>query len=441
MIFGDSKIIDQISKECTDENPANNMLISENISLGFNSQHSKHNNNVLVLGSYGFGEDYRYAIPNILNTSHSFVVTDPKGEIYKETHQILEEKNYNIQVLNVVDFDKSMHYNPLSIIQQQYESKSASCEISIAKLIEIFETEYNKEYCSCPFWGTSQKTILRFVIKYLLYTNTGSKEITFTDIIDVFNKIADLLNSDKCEYEDVKQKLGLSEEEFCRDLQTFFMGGIKTKKAVLVNCIIMLQPFTIHSFAQISKKDDIKENNIDFDKLCQDKSALFVITSTTDFTFNFWIKSLIMQLMDYCIQKRTNILKDSPKAQFSHIQFFIDDFYTRIIDLGAKMSVIRKYNIGITLCFQCLSQIRGIYKEESGIIISNCDTVIYMGGKDEETMNFITNKSEVKPGILIKKPQTIKFNELYYLSNENCAVVIRGFAPIIDKKIKRNYNA
>lgn len=414
----------QIMEQCADENTANNMLLSKNIAISLNSHHSKRNSNVLILGSAGSGKGYNYTIPNILNAGYSFVVTDTSGSIYEQIHTVLEEKGYNIQILDIQHFNKSMHYNPLALLQQQYTDDYVRYEISRAKLINIIMTSNNKENSGDFLYESTKSAILRFAINYLMYVNSDKKESTFADLVDILNRIAALI-SDQNEYEDIEKELGLSnesskEKEICKNLRNFLTIERKSKQAALTSCIIMLNPFIISQAADILKKDNNDSNNIDFEKLNKEKSALFIMTTPIDYTFTSIAIMLISQLAGYCITERSTVTD----IEYPHIQFYIDDFPFYIEGIGTLMATIRKYNIGISLYAQSISQLKVLYKHNYDLVVSNCDSILYLhAGLDAATAEYLTNKFG-------------KQISIDSMTDEDCIVGIRGFEPVIDKKVK-----
>ncbi|MDF3005282.1 MAG: conjugal transfer protein TraG [Oscillospiraceae bacterium] len=432
--------------------PDKNIILTETerLSMSLHMKRTKtedynRNKNVLIIGGSGSGKTRYFVKPNILQMYGSYVVTDPKGTVMREVGHALEINGYDIKVLNVTDaagMRQSLHYNPLAY---------AKDEAGILKLVDVLMSNTNGEGLKPsgdPFWQSSEKLLYCALISYIL--SCGEPEDknlgTLVDMISAFEVHEDDADF-KCAVDLLFDQL---ESEFpehfaVKQYKKFKLAAGKTAKSILISCGARLAPFDIKEVRDLMAYDEL-----DLDKLGDKKTALFVITSDTDKTFNFIAALMYSQMFNLLCDKA---LYDYGGVLPVHVRCILDEFYNigRIPNFDQLIAVIRSRNMSACPILQSKAQVEGIYDKKADIIVDNCDTLLFLGGKGkilEEVVKllgrqtidqFNTSKSrgnQKSDSTNYQKlgRELMTIDELASMSRSECICHIGGIRPFKSKK-------
>ena len=333
------------------------------------------NKNVLVVGGSGSGKTRFWLKPNLLQCHSSYVVTDPKGSIVVECGNALLKNGYRLKILNTINFSKSMHYNPFAYIHSEKD---------ILKLVTALMTNTKGEGSGGdPFWEKSERLLLTALIAYLHY-EAPVEEQNFATLLEMLNTMQ-VLEDD----EEYQNPVDLLFEELAKKKPNSFAGrqyklyklaAGKTMKSILISCGARLAPFDIQEIRDATMYDELE-----LDKLGDRKTALFLIMSDTDSTFNFLISMVYTQLF--------NLLCDKADDQYGgklpvHVRCLIDECANigQIPNLEKLVATIRSREISACLVLQARSQLKAIYKDNADTIVGNMDSQIFLGGSEPTTL-------------------------------------------------------
>ena len=399
------------------------------------------NKNVLVVGGSGSGKTRFWLKPNLLQCHSSYVVTDPKGTIVLECGQAMLKNGYKVKVLNTINFKKSMHYNPFSYVHSEKD---------ILKLVTTLMTNTKGEGSGGdPFWEKSERLLLTALIAYLHY-EAPVEEQNFATLLEMLNTMQ-VLEDD----EEYQNPVDLLFEELAKKKPNSFAGrqyklyklaAGKTAKSILISCGARLAPFDIQELRDLTMYDELQ-----LDTLGDKKTALFLIMSDTDSTFNFLISMAYTQLF--------NLLCDKADDQYGgklpvHVRCLIDECANigQIPKLEKLMATIRSREISACLVLQAQSQLKALYKDNCDTIIGNCDSSVFLGGKEPTTLKelsaalgketidtFNTGESrgrEVSHSLNYQKlgKELMSQDELAVLNGGKCILQLRGVRPFLSDK-------
>lgn len=334
------------------------------------------NKNVLVIGGSGSGKTRFYVKPNLMQMHASYCVTDPKGTILTECGTMLEKGGYRIRVLNTVDFAKSMRYNPFSYIRSEKD---------ILKLVNtiIANTRGEGEKAAEDFWVKAERLYYTALIGYIWY-EAPEREKNFTTLLDMINA-SETSESDETYRNPVDilfEELAEKEPEHfaVRQYRKYKLASGKTARSILVSCGARLAPFDIREVRELMETDELQ-----LDTLGDRKTALFVIISDTDDTFNFIAAMLYSQLF--------NLLCDKADVEYGgklpvHVRFLLDEFANigQISKFEKLIATIRSREMSASVILQSQSQLKALYRDSADTIVGNCDTVLFLGGKEKTTL-------------------------------------------------------
>lgn len=423
----------------------NNVILSESELLTMNSRPEKpkyaRNKNVLVVGGSGSGKTRFFIKPNLLQMHSSYVVTDPKGTLLPETGTALYKNGYEIKVFNTINFDKSMHYNPFAYIHSEKD---------ILKMVtSLIANTKGDGKDSDPFWEKAEKLLYTALIGYIHY-EAPEEEQNFSTLLEMLNAM-DVREDD----EDYKNPVDLIFEELekkdpghfaVRQYNKYRLAAGKTLKSILVSCGARLAPFDIKELREITAYDDLE-----LDKIGDRKTALFLIMSDTDATFNFMISLIYTQLFNLLCEKADDVYGGRLPV---HVRCLIDECANigQIPNLEKLMATIRSREISACLVLQAKSQLKAIYKDNADTIIGNCDSQIFLGGSEQstlkdlsaslgkETIDFFntqdTRGNSPSYGINYQKAghDLMSIDELAVMDGAKCIVQLRGVRPFLSKK-------
>ena len=400
------------------------------------------NKNILVIGGSGSGKTRFFCKPSLLQAHSSYVCTDPKGTLLPEIGTFLERKKYRIKCLNLINFRKSMRYNPLAYIRSEKD---------ILKLVNalIMNTKGEGEKSSEDFWVKAERLYYSALIGYIWYEAT-EEEKNFITLLDLIN--ASEAREDDETYQSPVDLLFSQLEErepdhfAVKQYRKFKMAAGKTLKSILISCGARLAPFDIKELRDLMEYDELE-----LDTLGDQKTALFVILSDTDSTFNFVAALMYSQLFNLLCDKADDFYGGRLPV---HVRLILDEFANigQIPNFDKLIATIRSREISASIILQSQSQLKTIYKDAADTIVGNCDSTLFLGGKEKSTLKEISellgketidlyNQSEnrgsqVSHGLSYQKlgKELMTQDELAVMDGGKCIFMLRGVRPFLSDK-------
>ena len=334
------------------------------------------NKNILVIGGSGSGKTRFFVKPNLMQLHSSYVVTDPKGTLILETGSLLVRAGYKVKVLNTINFKKSLHYNPFAYLRSEKDILKLTNTI-------IANTKGDGEKSSEDFWVKAERLLYCALIGYIWY-EAPEEEKNFITLLEMIN--ASEAREDDEEFQSPVDLMfsRLEEKEpdhfAVKQYKKYKLAAGKTAKSILISCGARLAPFDIKELRDLMEYDDLE-----LDTLGDRKTALFLIMSDTDTTFNFVIAMLQSQLF--------NLLCDKADDEYGgrlpvHVRCILDEFANigQIPNFDKLIATIRSREISASIILQSQSQLKTIYKDAADTIVGNCDTTLFLGGKEKSTL-------------------------------------------------------
>ena len=424
----------------------NNILLTQTERLTMNNRpkdpKTARNKNVLVIGGSGSGKTRFFCKPSLLQAHSSYVCTDPKGTLLPEIGTFLERKKYRIKCLNLINFRKSMKYNPLAYIRSEKD---------ILKLVNalIMNTKGEGEKSSEDFWVKAERLYYSALIGYIWYEAT-EEEKNFITLLDLIN--ASEAREDDETYQSPVDLLFSQLEErepdhfAVKQYRKFKMAAGKTLKSILISCGARLAPFDIKELRDLMEYDELE-----LDTLGDQKTALFVILSDTDSTFNFVAALMYSQLFNLLCDKADDFYGGRLPV---HVRLILDEFANigQIPNFDKLIATIRSREISASIILQSQSQLKTIYKDAADTIVGNCDSTLFLGGKEKSTLKEISellgketidlyNQSEnrgsqVSHGLSYQKlgKELMTQDELAVMDGGKCIFMLRGVRPFLSDK-------
>ena len=433
-------------KGTKDHNGPNNMILSNDVFLNMDTKKTFFNNNVLVIGGSGSGKSRFFVKPNILQANCNYVVTDPAGEMLASMGTFLENQGYEIRVFNLVEMDKSHCYNPFKYIRKDEDV------LTMIDCLIVNTTPPNTKGGD-QFWVKSETALLQALCFYLI-EKCVPEEQNFGSVMELLRLAeVDENNPDKQSPLDVmfsKLKTENPASMAVKSYDIFKMGAGKTLKSILISCGVRLQVFNLQAVANLTNVDTIDLTSIGTG---DGKKALFVITPQASETYNFLVSMLYSQLFETLYFEGTKL--EAQKKHFKHeIRFLLDEFANigQIPQFTKKLATMRKYRISCSIIIQNLAQIKSLYEKDWETIIGNCDSMIFLGGLEYSTLEYISNimgtqtirtrnegRSRGKnssSSLNYQKTQRKLMNpdEVGNMDNSMCIVKIRSLDPFFTKK-------
>ena len=399
------------------------------------------NKNVLVVGGSGSGKTRFWLKPNLLQMHSSYVVTDPKSTILLECGNAMLKNGYKVRILNTINFKKSMHYNPFAYVHSEKD---------ILKLVTTLMTNTKGEGSSGdPFWEKSERLLLTALIAYLHY-EAPAEEQNFATLLEMLNTMQ-VLEDD----EEYQNPVDLLFEELAKKKPNSFAGrqyklyklaAGKTAKSILISCGARLAPFDIKELRDLTMYDELQ-----LDTLGDKKTALFLIMSDTDSTFNFLISMVYTQLFNLLCDKADDVYGGKLPI---HVRCLIDECANigQIPNLEKLVATIRSREISACLILQARSQLKAIYKDNADTIVGNMDSQIFLGGSEPTTLKDLSemlgketidafNTSDTRGnspsyGTTFQKMghELLSRDELAVLDGGKCILQLRGVRPFLSDK-------
>ena len=424
----------------------NNVLLTQTERLMMSSRPKQpkyaRNKNILVIGGSGSGKTRFFVKPNLMQMHSSYVVTDPKGTVLIECGKLLQRGGYKIKVLNTINFKKSMKYNPFAYLRSEKD---------ILKLVNtiIANTKGDGEKSGEDFWVKAEKLYYTALIGYIWY-EAPDEEKNFTTLLEMINASEareddeDFKNPVDLMFERLEEK---DPEHFAvKQYKKYKLAAGKTAKSILISCGARLAPFDIRELRELMETDEME-----LDTLGDRKTALFVIISDTDDTFNFVVSILYTQLFNVLCDKADDVYGGRLPV---HVRCLLDEFANigQIPKFEKLIATIRSREISASIILQSQSQLKAIYKDNADTIVGNCDTTLFLGGKEKTTLKEISeilgketidsfNTSEnrgrdVSHGLNYQKlgKELMSQDEIAVMDGGKCILQLRGVRPFFSDK-------
>ncbi|QOV18547.1 type IV secretory system conjugative DNA transfer family protein [Blautia liquoris] len=423
----------------------NNVILTQTERLMMSSRPKKpknaRNKNVLIVGGSGSGKTRFWLKPNLMQCHSSYVITDPKGSIVVECGKLLQREGYKIKILNTINFKKSMHYNPFTYIKSEKD---------ILKLVTTLIANTKGEgKAGDDFWVKAETLLYTALIGYI-YFEAPEHEQNFSTLIEFIN--ASEVREDD---EDFKNPVDLmfdaleekDPQHFAvRQYKKYKLAAGKTAKSILISCGARLAPFDIKELRELTAYDEME-----LDTLGDRKTALFIIISDTDDTFNFLVSMAYTQLFNLLCDKADDVYGGRLPV---HVRCLIDEAANigQIPKLEKLMATIRSREISACLVLQAQSQLKALYKDNADTIVGNCDSMIFLGGKEKTTLKDLsetlgketidmfntsdTRGSQRSYGLNYQKlgKELMSIDELAVMDGGKCILQLRGVRPFLSDK-------
>ena len=429
-----------------DEKFQNNILLTQTERLTMNGRPANpkyaRNKNVLVIGGSGSGKTRFYVKPNLMQMHSSYCVTDPKGTIVIECGKMLEDNGYEIKILNTINFKKSMKYNPFAYIRSEKD---------ILKLVQtiIANTKGEGEKAGEDFWVKAEKLYYTALIGYIWY-EAPREEKNFATLLDMID--ASEVREDDETYMNPIDRLfeALEKREpthfAVKQYKKYKLAAGKTAKSILISCGARLAPFDIRELRELMSEDELE-----LDTLGDRKTALFVIISDTDDTFNFVVSIMYSQLFNLLCDKADDVYGGRLPV---HVRCLLDEFANigLIPKFEKLIATIRSREISASIILQAQSQLKAIYKDNADTIVGNCDSTLFLGGKEKTTLKELSetlgketidlyNTSETRSnqksfGLNYQKTgkELMSQDEITVMDGGKCIFQLRGVRPFLSDK-------
>jgi len=429
-----------------DKKQENNILLTETEKLTMNSRPRQpkyaRNKNILVIGGSGSGKTRFWLKPNLMQLHSSYVVTDPKGTVLIECGQLLQRAKYKIKVLNTINFKKSMHYNPFVYIRSEKDILKLTNTI-------IQNTKGEGEKSGEDFWVKAERLYYAALIGYIWY-EAPEEEKNFLTLLELINASEareddeDFKNAVDLLFDKLEEK---EPEHFAvRQYKKYKLAAGKTAKSILISCGARLAPFDIKELRDLMAYDELE-----LDLLGDRKTALFVIISDTDDTFNFVVAMMYSQMFNLLCDRADDVYGGRLPI---HVRCLLDEFANigQIPKFEKLIATIRSREISACVILQAQSQLKAIYKDNADTIIGNMDTTLFLGGKEKTTLKemsevlgketidlFNTSETrgrELSHGLNYQKvgKELMSQDELAVMDGGKCILQVRGVRPFLSDK-------
>ena len=440
--WGNSKDIEPYA----DEKFENNILLTNTERITMNSRPKTpkfaRNKNVLVVGGSGSGKTRFFLKPNLMQMHSSYVVTDPKGTVLVECGKMLEKNGYDIKVLNTINFKKSMHYNPFAYLRSEKD---------ILKLVQtiIANTKGEGEKSSEDFWVKAERLYYTALIGYLYYEAPEEEQnfqtlLAYIDASEVREEDENFKNAVDYIFDELEET---KPNHFAvRQYRKYKLAAGKTAKSILISCGARLAAFDIEELRNLMEYDEMG-----LDTIGDKKTALFIIISDTDDTFNFVVAMMYTQLFNLLCDKADDVYGGRLPV---HVRCLLDEFSNigQIPKFEKLIATIRSREISASIILQAKSQLKAIYKDHADTILGNCDSELFLGGKEGTTIKELSenlgketidlyNTSETRSnqksfGLNYQKlgKELMSRDELKVMDGGKCILEIRGARPFYSDK-------
>jgi len=429
-------------KPFLDKKPENNMLFTQTEGMSLDIRKTFRNNNVLVIGGSGSGKTRFYVKPNLMQCHTSYIITDPKGSLIYETGKMLEDNGYKVKIFNLIDFSKSDRYNFFEYIHDEKD---------ILKLITnlIANTSAKNNRSEGDFWEKAETALLEALFAFVL-SEAPKNEQNITTVMELL-RLAEV----KEENENFKSPLDILFEDLkaqkpdsfaSKQYDLFKLAAGRTAKSILVSVGVRLAAFNIKALA-----DMLSEDTIELNMVGDEKTALFIVISDSDKTFNFLAAMMYQQLLDSLFLRAEEKYGGSLPI---HVRFLLDEFANigMIPNFEIYIATMRSREMSVNVVLQNVAQLKGLYEKTWETITGNCDTLLFLGGKEQSTLEYISKMigkttvdlrtdsvSKGQSGSYSNSGQVvgrelITPDEVGLLPGDTCILSIRGIRPFLSRK-------
>mgnify|MGYP000945846252 FL=1 len=369
-----------INRKYRDKDLGNNKILTQNVRIGLNGRKHRRNLNVMVVGGSGSGKTRFYAKPNVMQANTSFVVLDPKGEILRDTGNLLKANGYEIKVLDLINMHLSHCYNPFAYLKDDKD---------VLKLVTnlIRNTTPKGSNTNDPFWERSETALLEALILYLLY-EAPPEEKNFPMVMEMI-AAAEVREDDETyqsPLDELFERLEMREPEHLavKQYNIFKLAAGKTAKSILISLGVRLEKFNLASIAGITTTDELELSSIG-----ERKTALFAVIPDNDSSFNFIVGMLYTQLFQQLYYLADHVYNGRLPV---HVHFVMDEFSNVALpdEFDKLLSTMRSREISVSIILQNLAQLKALFKDTWESIVGNCDEFLYLGGNEQSTHKYVS---------------------------------------------------
>ena len=430
------------NKKYADKKKDENKLLTQNVAIGLDGRKHRRNLNVLVCGGSGAGKTRFYAKPNIMNANTSFVVLDPKGELLRDTGNLLKEKGYEVKVLDLIDMEKSHCYNPFVYLHSDDDIQRLTTNL-------FKNTTPKGSQTQDPFWDQTAAMLLKALVCYLHY-EAPPDEQNFPMVMEMIR--AGDVKEDNEEYQSVLDELFERLEErnpehiALKYYRAYHSGSAKTLKSIQISLVSRLEKFNLDSLAGITQTDEMELGNIG-----EKKTAVFAVIPDNDSSFNFIVGMLYTQLFQQLYYQADSIHGGRLPV---HVHFVMDEFANVALpdEFDKLLSTMRSREISVSIIIQNLAQLKALFEKQWESIVGNCDEFLYLGGNEQSTHEYVSKllgketidtntygRSRGRNGnystnYQLAGRELMTPDEVRMLDNKYALLFIRGERPIQDLK-------
>ena len=438
--WGDVK---SICKKYKDFNtPTNNKILTQNFAIGLDGRKHRRNLNLLICGGSGAGKTRFFAKPNVMQCNTSMVILDPKGEIVRDTGELLEKKGYKVKILDLINMDKSHCYNPFVYLKTDND---------VQKLVtNLFKSTTPKgSQSNDPFWDTAASMLLLALVFYLWY-EAPEEEQNFTMVMEML-RAGDVKEDDDMYLSPLDvlfERLEVDNPEHIalKYYRDYHSGSAKTLKSIQITLASRLEKFNLESLSKLTMTDELE-----LEKLGEEKMALFALIPDNDTSFNFIVSILYTQLFQQLFYSADH--KHGGRLPV-HVHFIMDEFANVSLpdDFDKILSVMRSREVSVSIILQNLAQLKALFEKQWESIVGNCDEFLYLGGNEQSTHKYVSElmgkenldlntygKSHGRNGSYSTNYQQtgrdlLTPDEVRMLDNKYAILFVRGERPIKDLK-------
>ena len=431
-----------INKKYEQKNSNNNKILTQNVKIGLDGRKHRRNLNLLICGGSGAGKTRFFAKPNVMQCNSSMVILDPKGEIVRDTGELLEKKGYSVKVLDLINMDKSHCYNPFVYLKNDND---------VQKLVtNLFKSTTPKgSQSNDPFWDTAASMLLLSLIFYLWY-EAPEEEQNFTMVMEML-RAGDVKEDDDLYMSPLDilfERLEVNNPEHIalKYYRDYHSGSAKTLKSIQITLASRLEKFNLESLSMLTMTDELE-----LDTLGEKKTALFALIPDNDTSFNFIVSILYTQLFQQLFYTADH--KYGGRLPV-HVHFIMDEFANVSLpdDFDKILSVMRSREVSVSIILQNLAQLKALFEKQWESIVGNCDSFLYLGGNEQSTHKYLSElmgkenldlntygKSHGRNGSYSTNYQQtgrdlLTPDEVRMLDNKYAILFIRGERPIKDLK-------
>lgn len=438
--WGDARAVD---KKYRDKRPEQNKLFTQNVRMGLDGRKHRRNLNTVVIGGSGAGKSFNLAKPNLMQANTSFVVLDPKGELVRDTGHLLEQKGYEVRVLDLLNMEKSFCYNPFVYLRDDND---------VQRLVtNLFKSTTPKgSQSQDPFWDTAASMLLLALIFYLKY-EAPEDEQNFPMVMEML-RAAEVREDDDCyqsPLDELFERLEMKNPDHIavKYYKDYHSGSAKTLKSIQITLAARLEKFNLSSLAALTATDELE-----LPSLGEKKVALFALIPDNDTSFNFLVSILYTQIFQQLFWLADHMYGGSLPVP---VHFLMDEFANVSLpdDFDKILATMRSRNVSVTIILQNIAQLKALFEKQWESILGNCDEMLYLGGNETSTHKLISEsylgkstidtntygKSSGRSGnystnYQITGRELMTPDEVRMMDNRYALLFIRGERPVMDEK-------